>query len=146
MSFASRLVERLQRTVQNARVKRLADDEKRAILVLLHAVAVADGVLSTGEDDAMAKAASQLGVSLPKDLALPDAVALLSSHERALDLACLLVADAFFVDGDYDAAEKEFVASFGKRFHLSENPLQAAVDALRQKKLDAAVEEWSRSI
>ena len=144
--FAARLVERLQNTVQNARLTRLRDDEKRAVLTLLNAVALSDGVLSADEDSAMAKAAAKLGVNLSKELALPEAVAVLAKKPAALKLACLLVADAFFVDGDYDAKEKDFVSSFSDRFKLGTNPLKDAVEKLRRKKLDDALADWNNEI
>lgn len=144
--FASRLVERLGNTVQNARLTRLRDDEKRAVLTLLNAVALSDGVLSASEDAAINKAAMKLGVNLTRELALPEAVAVLAKKPAALKLACLLVADAFFLDGDYDAQEKAFVASFSERFKLPENPLKVAVEALRRKKLDDALADWNKEI
>ena len=144
--FAARLVERLDNTVQNARLTRLRDDEKRAVLTLLNAVALSDGVLSAAEDAAITKAAVKLGVNLAKDLALHEAVAVLAKKPGALKLACLLVADAFFVDGDYDAKEKEFVASFSERFKLAANPLKDAVEKLRRKKLNDALADWNEEI
>lgn len=144
--FAARLVERLGNTVQNARLTRLRDDEKRAVLTLLNAVALSDGVLAAAEDAAINKAAQKLGVNLSKDLALPEAMAVLAKKPAALKLACLLVADAFFVDGDYDDQEKAFVASFSERFKLAANPLKDAVEKLRRKKLDDALTEWNDEI
>jgi hypothetical protein len=146
MTFTARLVQRIGSTLQNARIARLGDDEKRATLTLLYGVALADGVLSAGEDEALHKVAAKLGATLSKDQRLPEAVAVLAKKPAALKLACLVVADAFFADADYDAAEKDFVSSFGTRFGLPANPLQEAVDALRKKKLDEAVEEFAKSI
>lgn len=146
MSFTSRLVERIQSTVQNARVARLGDDDKRAVMTLLYGVALADGVLSAGEDATLHNVAAKLGTTLSKDQRLPEAVNVLAKKPAVLKLACLIVADAFFADGDYDGAEKEFVSSFGKKFALPDNPLQDAVEALRKKKLDAAVEDFAKSI
>ena len=144
--FAARLVQRLQNTVQNARLTRLRDEEKRAVLTLLNAVALSDGELSVEEEAAINKAAMKLGVNLSRDLALPEAVAVLAKKPAALKLACLLVADAFFVDGDYDAQEKDFVASFSERFKLAANSLKDAVEKLRRKKLDDALTDWNEEI
>lgn len=144
--FAARLIARLSNTLQNARVQRLRDDEKRAVLTLLQAVALSDGVLAAAEDEEIKKTAHTLGVSLSKDFALPEAIAVLAHRPAALKLACLLVADAFFVDGDYDAQEKAFVASFAARFKLSANPLAEAVEQLRNKKLDDALADWHEEI
>lgn len=146
MTFTARLVQRIGTTLQNARIARLGDEEKRATLTLLYGVALADGVLSAGEDEALHRVAAQLGATLSKEHKLADAVAVLAQKPATLKVACLIVADAFFADGDYDATEKEFVSSFGTRFGLPANPLQDAVEALRKKKLDAAVEEFAKSI
>lgn len=146
MSFTSRLVERVQSSLQNARVARLGDEDKRAVMTLLYGVALADGVLSTGEDAALQDVAAKLGTSLSKDQRLPEAVSVLAKKPAVLRLACVIVADAFFADGDYDGAEKEFVSSFGKRFALPDNPLKDAVEALRKRKLDAAIEDFAKSI
>lgn len=145
-SFTSRLVQRISSSMQNARLSRLGDDEKRALLTLLYGVALADGVLSAGEEESMQKVASKLGTALSKEHKLPEAVAVLAKRPAALKLACLVVADSFFADGDYDGAEKEFVTSFQQRFNLGENPLKEAVEALRKKKFEAAVEEFARNI
>lgn len=146
MTFTARLAQRIGSTLQNARIARLGDEEKRATLTLLYGVALADGVLSAGEDEALHKVAAKLGATLSKDQRLPEAVAVLAKKPAALKLACLVVADAFFADADYDAAEKDFVSSFGTRFGLPANPLQDAVDSLRKRKFDDAVEEFAKSI
>ena len=146
MTFTARLVQRIGSTLQHARVARLGDDEKHATLTLLYGVALADGELSPREDEALHKVAAQLGTKLSQDQKLADAVAILAKKPSVLKLACLVVADAFFADADYDKAEKEFVSSFGTRFGLPANPLQDAVESLRKKKFDEAVEEFAKSI
>src|SRR5687767_4209893 len=109
LGFASRLVQRVTGAVKNARFARLGDNEKSAVVRLLHGVAMADGVLSSTEIDELKRVAATLGVKAESSLSLPDAVSALAKNPRSLQLACLLVADAFFVDGDYDASEQKFV-------------------------------------
>jgi uncharacterized tellurite resistance protein B-like protein len=146
--FASRLVQRVATALQRARVGALGAEEKHALVQLLGGVARADGVISADEQRVLDDAARALGVSAELDEAdeLDTAVATLARHPRTLRLACLVVADAFFVDGDYDGDEKEFVTSFQQRFSLPANPLQDAVEALRKQKLDAALDVWNREI
>ncbi len=147
--FASRLIQRAATALQRARISALGQDEKQALHHLLTGVALADGVISADEQRVLDDAATSLGVASTSSVAnegLPAAVATLAKHPRTLRLACLVVADAFFVDGDYDTAEKEFVASFQQRFALPENPLRDAVLSLRKQKLDAALEQWNRDI
>jgi len=145
-NLATRLVQRLANAVLTTRAGRLGDDEKRAVLALMNAVVLSDGVLSPEETSAMSAAAQKLGVAQVKELALPDAIATLVKRPAALKLACLLVADAFFVDGDYDASEKAFVASFSKQFNLAENPLKTAVENLRRQTLEAALATWNAEL
>jgi tellurite resistance protein len=134
--------------IENARLKLLSDEEKRALLAMFRGVSLADGVLAVSEHEALEDLASRLDLTLASvgELSLPAAVERLARSPRVLTFACLVVADAVFVDGEFGEAEKEFVTSFATRFGLSSNPMQAAVDVLRQQKLDAAITEWAESI
>lgn len=151
VSFTQKARHALQRAalvVENTRLKLLSDDEKRALLALLRGVSLADGVLSAAEHDALTALAEKLGVPLAtvSELSQHEAVTRLARSPRVLRLACLVVADTFFVDGDFDESEKDFVLSFGVTHGLSSNPLQDAVESLRARKLDDAIAEWSADI
>ncbi len=143
-AFIARLLDRFQS--QDARLKKLGHDEKRSVLTLLYSIAVVDGELAAGEAEALKDLGLKLGIKLGERLGLPEAVAILAAHPPALKLACMVVADAVFVDGDYDDAEQKFVATFAERFKLPENPLRDAVEALRKHKLEAALSEWNHEI
>jgi uncharacterized tellurite resistance protein B-like protein len=147
-SLASRLTSRLQLALENVRLHALPESEKKAVLVLCHGVALADGELAAHEQEALEALAKRVGVDshAMTSLSLEAAVEHLATQPKALRLACLVVADAVFADGDYDDAEQKFVASFQERFKLPGNPLRDAVEALRKHKLDAALSEWNESI
>jgi tellurite resistance protein len=145
---AKNALQKAAHLVENARVKRLSVEEKRALLAMLRGVSLADGVLAAAEHDALQSLATRLDVPLAtiSEISVKAAVERLARSPRVLALACLVVADTFFVDGDFDPSEKEFVASFAKTHGLSTNPLHDAVEKLRRQKLDDAVSEWSDSI
>jgi tellurite resistance protein len=144
MSLWNKLTHRLR----HARIARFAPAEKRALVKLAHAIAVVDNELSGAELAAAADLARALGVTFEeaRDLDLADAVELLEAKPAHLELACLVVADVVFADGDYDAGEQAFVRDFAAKHHLRENVLAEAVQRLRQQKLDDALERWHDEI
>jgi uncharacterized tellurite resistance protein B-like protein len=147
LAFVRRLFERFES--QDARLQKLPYEEKRSILTLMHSIAIVDGELSAGEADALKELGLKLGVKISERLGLPEAMAILAANPPVLKLACLVVADAFFVDDDYDDAEQKFVATFAERFKLPENPLRDAVEELRKHlrdKLDRALADWNHEI
>ena len=144
IAFVSRLFERF--SSQDARLARLTHEEKRAVLTLLHSVAIIDGELATNEAEKLKELSLKLGIPVGERLGLPEAMTILGHNPNALKLASLVVADAFFADGDYDGAEQKFVQTFAERFHLPENPLRDAVEALRKQKLDEALVAWNHEI
>ncbi|MDP2342427.1 MAG: hypothetical protein Q8O67_15835 [Deltaproteobacteria bacterium] len=143
-SFITRLFERFQS--QDARLAKLSYEEKRSVLTLMHSVAIVDGELSSGEADELKELGLKLGVKISERLGLPEAMVILAANPNVLKLASLVVADAFFADGDYDDAEQKFVTTFAERFKLPENPLRDAVESLRKHKLDDALREWNHEI
>jgi tellurite resistance protein len=142
MSLMTRLKDRLQRL----QLTGLEPEEKRALLSLMHVIITVDDELSVAELSELTKLEDKLGVGFDELLAAPEAVAVLARSPRTMKLACLMVADAFFVDGDYDAGEKVFVENFATRFGLSDNPLRAAVEQLRTRKMDDALADWNHEI
>ena len=73
-------------------------------------------------------------------------VAILAAKPAHLELACMVVADVVFADGDYDSGEQAFVDQFAAKHHLPANVLAEAVARLRQRKLDEALEHWHAEI
>ena len=144
IEFVKRLFQRFQS--QDQRLAKLTYEERRSVLTLLHSVAVVDGELSAAEADALKELGLKLAIKASERLGLPEAMTILAANENALRLACLVVADAFFADGDYDDAEQKFVTTFAERFKLPANPLRAAVESLRKHKLDAALADWNHEI
>jgi tellurite resistance protein len=141
-SFVTRIMNRLR----SLQMGSLEPEEKRAVVALMHAVVTADGELSIAELAELNGLEKKLGVIDNDRLDPPEAVAVLARNERALKLACLVVADAFFVDGDYDETEQAFVADFASRFGLPMNPLQQAVEVLRKRKIDDVLADWNHEI
>lgn len=144
IAFVSALFERFQS--QDARLGSLLEQEKRAVLTLMHSVALVDGELAMGETEALKNLSLKLGINMGEWLGLPEAMSILSKNPRALKLAALVIADSFFVDGSYDDAEQKFVENFAQRFQLPENPLREAVESLRKLKLEEALNDWNHEI
>ena len=147
LEFVRRLFSRVES--QDGRLQKLPYEEKRSILTLLHSIAVVDGELAAAEADALKHLGLKLGVKVSERLGLPEAMTVLAAHPKALELASLVVADAFFADGNFNEAEKNFVETFATRFKLPANPLRDAVEALRKHKLhqlDKALADWNHEI
>jgi hypothetical protein len=139
---------KLTARLRHARIARFAPPEKRALVKLAHAIAVVDGELAGAELDAARALATALGIDLDdaRALELPEAVELLEAKPGHLELACLIVADVVFADGDFDAGEQAFVRDFAAKHHLRHNVLAEAVQRLRKQKLDDALEQWHSEI
>ncbi len=144
MSLWSEFADRLR----HARISRFAAPEKRALVRLAHGLALVDGDLAGAELAAARALATDLGVDLDdaRALGLPEAVAILAAKPAHLELACMVVADVVFADGDYDAREHAFVDEFAAKHNLPANVLAEAVARLRQRKLDEALEHWHAAI
>jgi uncharacterized tellurite resistance protein B-like protein len=121
--------------------KRWPDDERRALLRLFYEVITADGIIGADELTAIEAAAADFGVPLPEVLRLhlPEAMALLRARPRHLKVACLLVAPAFLLDGDLDKSERAFLDTLSTTYNIPDDALRAAVDVLRQQRLDDAL-------
>lgn len=144
MGFFSKLRDR----VRHAQLQRFGADEKRALVRLCYAVAVADKDVADEELDAGRAVAKDLGVDFndASKLGLPEAIAILKAKPAHLELALLAVVDVIFADGDYDAAEREFVDSFAAKHGLPTNTLKEAVERRAKQTVDAALDQWHHDI
>jgi tellurite resistance protein len=144
MGFFARLRER----ARHAQIQRFGADEKRALVRLCVAVATADKDLSDEELDAARAVARDLGVDVndASKLGLPEAIAILRAQPAHLELALLAVVDVIFADGDYDAAERDFVDAFAAKHGLPHNTLKEAVERRAKATADAALDQWHKDI
>ncbi len=121
--------------------KRWSDDERKALVRLFYDVITADGIVDAAELETIEKASHTLGVPVSDvtHLGIGWAMGVLTKDPKKLKTACLVVANAFFADGDLDEAEQAFIEKLSTTYQIPDDVLRSTVADLRKHKLDDAL-------
>ena len=121
--------------------KRWSDDERKALVRLFYDVITADGIVDAAELQTIEQASKTWGIPIADvtPLGIGWAMGVLTKDPKKLKAACLVVANAFFVDGDLDQAEQAFIEKLSTTYQIPDDVLRGTVATLRQHKLDEAL-------
>jgi uncharacterized tellurite resistance protein B-like protein len=136
-----RMLATLRTFVSTQEAKRWSADERLALVRFFYDAVTADEVIAAAELEALEAAAAtyQVGLSDAVKLDQARAMATLTKTPAHLKVACLLVADVFFSDGDLDVAERRFIDELSTKYQIRDAVLKDVIERRRRQSLDAAL-------
>lgn len=129
-------------------LKQWPDEEKLALMKVIHAIYVADHEFSSLEQTDFKQKLESLGISQDSldNLKLHKALEILEKDKFKHDLAYSLMADAVFKDDNYNEIEAAFIDYLEEHHAVSREKLEEHIEMARHDKLDVILENWVRQI
>ncbi len=125
-----------------------SEEEKLALLKILHDIYVADKNFSAEEIRDFSEKAKKLKVSEEKavNMKAEYAIDVLSKDKLKKDLIYILLAEAVFKDGDYDELESAYITKFEENYKVSRDLLERNIKQIQAIKIDKVLSDWTNEI